>query len=96
MTETEALVWSEVRRRQFGCRIRRQEPIGPFVVDLVCKRHRWILEIDGSQHNDSSYDINRDRWLRARGYRIVRLWSHEVMADLEMVMRTIAHHAEEA
>jgi len=44
MTSAETLIWSMVRRSQFGCRFRRQEPIGAYIVDFLSPfrqaRHR--------------------------------------------------------
>jgi len=94
MTEAETVVWTGIRRRQLACRFRRQQPIGPFVVDFVCLRHKWIFEIDGSQHYESSYDAARTRWLEAHGYTVMRFWNNEALGNLEMVLDTISRHAE--
>ena len=92
MTEAEIVLWCELRRSQMHCRFHRQQPIGPFVVDFVCKRHRLIIEIDGSQHFESRYDAARTRWLEERGYTVMRFWNNEVLGHLEMVTSTIAAH----
>ncbi len=94
MTEAEAVVWAAVRRGQVGCRIRRQVPIGPFVVDFVCLRHRWIWELDGSQHFESRYDQGRTAWLEAHGFTVMRFWNNQVLGDMETVTDTIAAHAQ--
>ena len=39
-----------VLRSDFDQKFRRQEPIGPYIVDFVCYEHRLIVEVDGSQH----------------------------------------------
>ena len=42
-----------LRNKQFGgLRFRRQQPIGPFVVDFYCSAARLIVELDGGQHAD--------------------------------------------
>ena len=46
LTETEALLWV-VLRSDFDEKFRRQEPIGPYIVDFVCYEHRLIVEVDG-------------------------------------------------
>ena len=47
-TPPEALLWSVLRgRRLAGLTFRRQEPIGPFVVDCCCRELRLIVELDG-------------------------------------------------
>ena len=93
MGDAEAVLWSALRRRQLGCRFRRQHPIGRFVVDFVCLRHRYVIELDGEQHLESPYDAARTRWLEQRGYRVIRFWNNEVLGNLEMVTDTIAGHA---
>ncbi|HEX2152819.1 MAG TPA: endonuclease domain-containing protein [Acidimicrobiia bacterium] len=92
MTEAETVVWNQLRGRQLHCRFRRQHVIGPYIVDFVCMRHRWILEIDGSQHLESVYDDVRTRWLEDQGFVVMRFWNNEVLGNLEMVLITVASH----
>jgi len=52
-----------------------------------------IIEIDGGQHFEESYerrDAVRDRYLRAKGYRVLRFNNHEVMSNREGVLTRIA------
>jgi very-short-patch-repair endonuclease len=52
-TEAERRLWGILRNKQFaGLRFRRQQPIGPFVVDFYCSAARLIVELDGGQHAD--------------------------------------------
>jgi very-short-patch-repair endonuclease len=56
MTEAEKRLWQMLRSRQTkGYRFRRQVPIGRFIADFVCHTARLIVEIDGGQHDPSSY-----------------------------------------
>lgn len=71
-TPTEARLWQILRREQLGVRFRRQEPIGPYIVDFVCFEHRLIIEADGGQHAESQHDARRDVWLRGQGFRLLR------------------------
>jgi very-short-patch-repair endonuclease len=49
-----------------------------------------IVELDGSQHADqTSYDANRDAYLRHYGYRVLRFWNGDVMARMDNVLETI-------
>ncbi|NGP18221.1 DUF559 domain-containing protein [Devosia chinhatensis] len=36
--------------RETGMHWRRQAPVGPYVVDSVCKKRKLIVEIDGDSH----------------------------------------------
>ena len=47
-TYTERFLWKLLRgRRLEGFKFRRQVPIGPYVVDFLCLRHRLVVEADG-------------------------------------------------
>lgn len=78
-TPFEQSFWMRVRAGRFGgFKFRRQQPIGPYVVDFICQQAKLIVELDGGQHVDRrGYDQNRDRWLASQGYRIFRIWNHE-------------------
>ena len=88
-TEAEKLIWSRVRAgRLGGAKFRRQQPIGPFIVNFVCQQARLIVELDGSQHIDSVRDVSRDA-LRDLGYRVLRLWNSDLTTNLEGVLEAI-------
>ena len=90
-TDAERLLWSRLRRRQVhGCKFRRQRSIGPYVCDFVCLELSVIVELDGSQHvTQAPYDDNRDRFLRASGYRVLRFWNADVLVRIDSVVETI-------
>lgn len=89
MTEAEKRLWAHLRRGWFGCRFRRQQPIGAFIVDFVSFEQRLIVEVDGSQHFESEYDVRRDQWLRSQGFAVLRFWNLDVLLETEMVLETI-------
>ena len=64
-------------RRLDGLKFRRQLPIGRYVADFVCLRHRLIVEADGPYH-DEARDAERDTWLRSQGFRVLRFKNAEV------------------
>jgi very-short-patch-repair endonuclease len=89
-TDAERRLWSTLRdRRLSGYRFRRQYPIGPFIVDFACTRHRLIVEADGSQHADSEADRWRTAWLENEGWRVLRFWNNDVLANTNGVVETI-------
>jgi len=67
----------------------RQEPIGPYVVDFVCREKRLVVEVDGGQHADNRRDAMRDQWLIDHRYRVLRFWNNEVLGNIEGVWDTI-------
>jgi very-short-patch-repair endonuclease len=93
MTDTERILWSALRgRRLGGFRFRRQHPIGPYVVDVVCLEKRFIVEIDGAHHNEPAqmaHDRRRTRWLEDVGYIVFRATNTEVFDNLDGMAETI-------
>jgi very-short-patch-repair endonuclease len=88
-TETEHRLWQILRAKRLdGWKFRRQAPIGPYRPDFVCHRARLIVEADGGQHSPEQ-DGERDAWLRAQGFRILRFWDNDVFTNEEGVVTTI-------
>jgi very-short-patch-repair endonuclease len=89
-TDAEQRLWSALRdRRLSGYRFRRQYPIGRYIADFACTRHRLIVEADGSQHADSDADRARTAWLEGQGWRVLRFWNNDVLANTDGVVETI-------
>ncbi|HEY0329431.1 MAG TPA: DUF559 domain-containing protein [Rhodopseudomonas sp.] len=96
-TEAENALWHRLRARALdGHKFVRQEPVGPYTVDLICRERRLIIEIDGGQHADNARDIRRDQWLRAHNYRLLRFWNNDVLGNINGVLETIAAALAEA
>lgn len=91
MTEAEKPLWYLLRAHRFaGWGFRRQTLIGPFIVDFVSHAARLVIEVDGGQHSGSSNDPARDIWLSSRGYRVLRFWNNEVLAQTDSILEVIA------
>jgi very-short-patch-repair endonuclease len=92
-TDAERILWSILRGKQLGTlRFRRQQPIGPYILDFFCPSTRLIIELDGSQHGVNkvaAYDQERSRFLESKGYRMLRFWNIEVMKDRDSVAEAI-------
>jgi very-short-patch-repair endonuclease len=90
-TIAENKLWQKLRARGInGRKFVRQEPIGPYVVDFVCRSQRLIIEVDGGQHASDPRDAIRDKWLTSHGYRVLRFWNNDVIKNIEGVWDTIA------
>jgi very-short-patch-repair endonuclease len=89
-TKAELKLWNCLRSRALGQKFVRQVPIGPYVVDFACRELRLVIEVDGGQHSDNSRDALRDRWLRQRGYRVLRFWNNDVLSNTDGVLQIIA------
>ena len=90
-TEAERRLWRYLRLRQLGgWKFRRQQPLGPYIVDFVCLEKRLIIEVDGGQHAAQvKNDAQRAAWLEAEGFRLLRFWNTEVLRDTNAVQETI-------
>jgi len=90
-THSEALLWNALRGKQLGGRkFRRQQPIGPFIVDFYCSSERLIVEVDGLIHAEQQdLDAARQALLESLGLRFVRVPAARVETNLPAVLTTI-------
>lgn len=89
-TEAEKRLWYVLRARRFlGLKFRRQAPVGPFIVDFLCKERRLVIEADGGQHADNPRDRARDQWLEDNGYTVLRFWNSDILTNLSGVLAHI-------
>ena len=97
-TDAERALWSELRNKQIeGVKFRRQQPIGPYIVDFVSLERKLIIEIDGGQHNERKVreeDQEREEWLKEKGYQILRFWNNDVLTNIEGVLERIKENLE--
>ena len=90
-TRAEWVLWLALRdRRLGGLKFARQQPLGPYYADFVCREQQLIIEVDGGQHADSASDRRRDAYLNSLGYSIVRVWNNEVLGNLDGVLQMLA------
>ncbi len=90
-TDAERKLWNRIRSRAInGCKFVRQTPIGPYVVDFVCRERRLIVEVDGGQHATDPRDGPREQWLTNHGYHVIRFWNNDVIGNIDGVLETIA------
>jgi very-short-patch-repair endonuclease len=90
-TDAESKLWNRLRARMLGGhKFVRQIPIGPFIVDFVCREKRLIIEVDGGQHATSTSDAARDKWLIGHRYRVLRFWNNDVLRNTDGVLESIA------
>jgi len=98
-TDAERILWASLRSGQIaGLRFRRQQPIGPYIVDFYCSAAKLIIELDGDQHGADRnvlYDKTRTRWLMDRGYRILRFPNGDVFKRRQFIVDSIVHELEQ-
>ncbi len=84
-------LWSILRNRQCGgYKFRRQAPVGIYVADFVCIPMKLIVELDGPSHDGTvRADLEREAYLKAHGFRILRFTNQQVHEELEGVFQMI-------
>ena len=95
MTSAEALLWRALKGRGTGgMKFRRQQGVGPFILDFYCPEHRLGIEIDGSSHDYKyEYDEKRTEYLRSQGIRLLRFSNQQVFTSMQGVLAEIAREA---
>lgn len=91
-TEAESILWKVLKNKNLGVKIRRQHPIGDYIVDFVDLKSGTIIEVDGGYHNDFNqqvYDEIRTNVLMGKGYTVIRFTNEEVINSLEKVISCI-------
>ena len=90
-SRAERVCWEMLRaKRTAGVKFRRQHPIGPYFADFACVSRRLVIEIDGEQHAyQVDADARRTAVLEQAGWRVVRFWANEVVANPEGVWTEI-------
>ena len=89
-TIQERRLWNLLKNRQFyNLKFKRQQPIGEYIVDFICKEAKIIIEIDGGQHNTKDNVQSDKEWttyLNGLGYRVIRFWNNEIYENIDGVI----------
>src|SRR5215475_12161447 len=92
-TDAEKLLWSILRSRQLlGLKFRRQQPVGPYILDFYCHDYGLCIALDGGQHYISKGqlgDETRAAFLQTRGIHNLRFSNLDVLRNLEGVLLTV-------
>lgn len=93
MTFSEARLWSCLKGKQLkGRKFRRQHSIGNYIVDFFCYSENLVIEVDGTSHDNypaEKYDIERDRFLKQNGFKVLRINAIEIKDNLDGVLQEI-------
>jgi very-short-patch-repair endonuclease len=86
-SHAERICWELLRdRRMGGAKFRRQHPIGPYFADFACVACKLVVEIDGDHHAfQVDADARRTAAMAREGWRVLRFWASEVVANREGV-----------
>ena len=93
LTNAEQILWYNTRSSQLGFKIKRQVPIGPYIVDFGYLKEKLLIEIDGDSHtfkNQFRKDQIRNIYLLRKGYKIIRFTNEQIYNNLENVLEKIS------
>lgn len=86
-------------RRVLGAKFRREHPLGPYTLDLVCLDLKLNIEIDGEHHltaEGQQHDQSRDAYLNRMGFTVLRIPAFRVTQnptsvsdELEAIVRRL-------
>ncbi|MGE0200484.1 MAG: endonuclease domain-containing protein [Candidatus Melainabacteria bacterium] len=92
-TPSEQRLWYYLRNHRLdGHSFRRQQPIGPYIVDFLCPARKLIVEVDGAIHDLPDHrgnDAVRQNFLEASGYRVIRFTNATVNEQITDVLQQI-------
>jgi len=95
-TIPERMLWNLLRGgRLSGLKFRRQQPIGPYIVDFFCHEVALVVEVDGRSHDDrGKEDAQRQAFLREQQrLHVLRVTNDDVLKDPEAVLFAILRAA---
>lgn len=90
-TDAEKALWYALRQAIPQAKFRRQVPIGRYIADFASHSAKLIVEVDGGQHGEQAgYDAARTQFLESEGYRVIRFWNNDVLANTDGVVEQIS------
>ncbi len=92
LTKAEQKLWWHLRHRLASpaSHFRRQVHLGHYIVDFVNHKLKVVIEIDGGQHAEQMRrDMQRTKFLKSEGYRVLRFWNNEVLGNIDGVLEMI-------
>ncbi|HEX2590966.1 MAG TPA: endonuclease domain-containing protein [Rhizomicrobium sp.] len=97
-SQAERYMWNVLRDKRFtALRFRRQQPIGPYIVDFYCSAAKLVIELDGNLHGRPEHEVRDDartHWLEQQGLRVIRIWNSNFLRDQQAARRYIAAEIE--
>jgi very-short-patch-repair endonuclease len=96
MTESETRLWLELRAKRFAdVKFRRQKVIqderNRYIVDFAANEPKLVIELDGDTHSGrETYDAARTRFLKNKGYTVIRFSNADVIGNMDGVLHVLA------
>ena len=90
-------IWARLRGGAIdGWKVRRQHPVGRFIVDFACVPLRLVIEIDGGVHERDDVVLNdhhRQQEIEALGWTVIRFTNADALTDPARIDAAIRAHA---
>ena len=91
MTKAERVLWRALREAIPRGNWRKQIPLGSYFADFASHSEKLIIELDGGQHAATTdYDAERTGFLQQEGFRVIRFWNNDILANTDGVINRIA------
>ena len=92
----EIILWKKLRAGQLsGYKFLRQKPIGPYIVDFLCKDLNLIIEIDGYSHEEKfNYDQKRDQYFKKLDFYIIHLRDKDIFNKIDNIIDDLKNSIE--
>ena len=97
MTKEEKHLWYDFLK-YLPITIHRQKVMGNYIADFYCAEPKIVIEIDGSQHGETSAiekDRIRDQFFRSQGITVLRYSNQDIHQKFDEVCMDILHYVEE-
>jgi very-short-patch-repair endonuclease len=91
-TWAEQRLWQFLRNKQLGIKFSRQVGIKNYIVDFCARKHKLIIELDGSIHDSqqkAEQDIFRQQELEKFGFKILRFKNNQIFENIDLVIKEI-------
>lgn len=92
MTQSESILWSQIRGKALGVMFLRQYIIGDYITDFACLEPKLVIEVDGGYHSEPRQvddDAIRQDWLEHQGFKVIRFTNEEVECDIDNTVNKI-------
>ena len=90
-TKEENILWYQYLRKH-PIQFRRQCVFGQYIVDFYCSKARLVIELDGSQHYETTgmeHDAQRTQYLESLGLKVLRFSNADVNQHLRGICQQI-------
>lgn len=92
-TDSEKLLWQHLRNRRLnGIKFQRQFALGSYIVDIIARESKVIIELDGAHHSKSKqkkYDADRTEFLEEQGYVVIRFLDNDILNNTDGALESI-------